>query len=78
MKVEVKPGEVRVTLSKRNLLALLDKLSWEQSARTIVRDQEDGTLLVVTAETDEEHYIDRSPGIMHPRTEAALRRGDNH
>lgn len=78
MKVEVSPRKVRVILSKRNLLSLLDKLSWEQSARTIVREQEDGTLLVVTAETDEEHYTDRSPGIMHPRTEAALRQGDNH
>lgn len=64
---------VAVTLSRRNLLALLAKLdgSPEHSKMTIAREQDAG-FLTVTAEEDEAHYAYRVPGAMHPDTEAAL------
>jgi hypothetical protein len=71
-----------VTLSRRNLLALLAKLDEPASWRTIVGgyvycDEElfDGVRLAVRAEPDELHYADREPpGPMLPSTEAAVRR----
>jgi hypothetical protein len=65
-----------VTLSRRNLLALLQKLEMEGSARTLISDNcPPGLELVVRAEDDEEHYAERAepPGPMHPRTEAFIR-----
>jgi hypothetical protein len=61
-------GEIEVTLSRRNLLALLHKLDWEDSAHTICKRQ-DGILLTVMATDNEEHYGDGEFGIMHPETE---------
>jgi len=67
---------LRITLSRRNLLALLQKLdTMGDSACTIVRQCDNGWGVVVTAEPDEVHYADRLPGAMHPVTETALRRG---
>ena len=63
-------GTVEVTLSKRNLLALLHKLEMEGSAWTLVTEG-----LIVRCESDETHYADRDvpPGQMHPQTEAFLK-----
>lgn len=62
-----------VFLSDRNLKVLLSKLDWNGSHRTISRQMENGDVLIVTAETDEVHYLDREPGEMHPRSEEAIR-----
>lgn len=72
MNVEINGETVAVTLSERNLRALLDKLTWEESERTIFRDCENGMRLVVVAEPNEVHYANRPPGQMHPRTGAAI------
>ena len=67
------PTEVVVRLSRRNLKALLHKLDWEESERTLQRQEEPGgPILTVIAEDDPEHYGDRTPGPMHPETEAAI------
>ena len=67
---------VEITLSQRNLLTLLAKLAGfpPGSACTITFPCDDGPLLVVHAESDEEHYGTRPtpPGPMHPETEARL------
>jgi hypothetical protein len=80
VRVEEVGSGFRVTLSKRNLLALLSKLDWPESKRTLVAgvtprdDNPRGFMVAVSAESDEEHYRDRiAPGEMHPRTEAAIR-----
>jgi hypothetical protein len=71
--------QVVVTLSQRNLLTLLAKLAGfpPGSACTITFPGDDGPLLVVHAESDEEHYANRPapPGKMHPDTEARVRQG---
>jgi hypothetical protein len=64
-----------VTLSRRNLLALLHKLEMSGSARTLVsEDCPEGLVLVVRSEEDDEHYGARSlpPGPLHPSTEAFI------
>jgi hypothetical protein len=64
-------GTIKVTLSRRNLLALLAKLSGspERSHCSIGWDR-----LVVHAEPDAEHYGGRvAPGAMHPMTEATIK-----
>jgi hypothetical protein len=63
---------ISVSLSKRNLIALLTKLDHEHSGRTIYKETEDGYMLIVQAESDEEHYGDRTPGVMHPVTETDI------
>jgi hypothetical protein len=64
---------VKITLSKRNLLALLQKLEMPGSKRTIYI-LDNGVALGVTAESDEVHYADREPaGAMHPETEEAIK-----
>lgn len=60
---------VEVVLSRRNLLSLLSKLDHDWSARTIFNGD-----IVVRAEEDDEHYGDRTPGQMHPATEADIAR----
>jgi hypothetical protein len=80
----VEGGLVLVTLSRRNLLALLAKLDEPASWRTIAGgyvycDEElvDGVTLAVRSEPDELHYADREPpGPMLPSTEASIRRAD--
>ena len=70
---------VAVTLSRRNLLALLAKLDTEGSERTLLKREEplgEQWTLVVIAEEDGEHYDGRAepPGPMHQVTEAFIRR----
>lgn len=80
-RLDVNGGTVMVRLSRRNLLALLHKLNWPESARTILngdcyRDDEpvDDLVLVLRAEDDAEHYGRRADpaGRMHPFTEASI------
>ena len=70
--------EIAVTLSRRNLLALLHKLDMPGSSRTITNNdcRLDGKWvstheLVLCCEDDLEHYARRvsGPGPMHPKTE---------
>jgi hypothetical protein len=86
-RLEIQTGEhdtaVVVTLSRRNLLALLHKLDMPGSAREI-RNGDchlDGRYapaleLVLRSETDSEHYAKRPapPGGLHPQTETFVRR----
>jgi len=61
---------VEIRLSRRNLLALLHKLDWENSERTIQKHlYPSEILLTVVAEDDDEHYGDREAGSMHEETE---------
>jgi hypothetical protein len=75
----VTPTHIQITLSQRNLLALLAKLDGypPDSVCTITTTGPDGPMLVVHAEDDEEHYGERPepPGPMVPDTEARIRRG---
>lgn len=73
--------QVRVTLSRRNLLSLLHKLDLAGSARRIENDYvfqyaqpSDDYILVLRVEDDEQHYEGRPvpPGVMHPETEAFI------
>lgn len=64
--------QATVTLSKRNLLAMLHKLEMPGSARTLVSGCGQ---LILQCETDEEHYADRPegpPGTMHFHTETFI------
>jgi hypothetical protein len=77
--------QVKVTLSRRNLLTLLHKLDMPGSARRIENNvvYVDGELnneyiLVLCCEDDEEHYADPDrlggpAGRMHPDSEAYVR-----
>lgn len=65
-----------LTLSERNLRALLHKLDMAGSARTIVKFQGPDTF-VLHVERDDEHYEDRAPGRMHPETEKAIRQHED-
>ena len=67
--------DVRVTLSRRNLRALLIKLKEPESKKAISRDIEPGMRLYVHAESDDVHYAERAPGQMALWTEAALQAG---
>jgi hypothetical protein len=80
MRLEVQGGVVRVTLSERNLRALLAKLggSPPNSACTLSYDTRDGLVLYVTGEPDDIHYANPErdspvPGTMHPDTEERTR-----
>jgi hypothetical protein len=80
MRLEVQGGVVRVTLSERNLRALLAKLggSPPNSACTLSYDTRDGLVLYVTAEPNDIHYTNPErdtpvPGTMHPDTEERTR-----
>ena len=71
-----------MTLSRRNLLALLAKVSDPFSARMLAsgnayRDGEeiDDVCLIVRCEPDADHYADRlPPGPMRPAIEALIQR----
>jgi hypothetical protein len=75
---------VLVTLSKRNLLALLQRVDDPFALRLLTggyvyRDREltDGITLIVGCQPDAEHYADREPpGRMKPSTEAFIARLD--
>lgn len=64
MKVELTGTTVRIELTRRNLLTLLDKLDDPLSMRTLGKDGDDCYALV-TAVEDSEHYSDRAPGIVY-------------
>lgn len=69
MKLAHTPNVTYVTLSRRNLQTLLNKLDDPESKRTLVKDG-DGSRLVVTAEEDDVHYKDRpegGAGEVHPK-----------
>jgi len=70
-------GTVVVTLSRRNVLALLRKLERDEeegmeAVRTLMRNQGDGLFLAVVIEPDEVHYADREAGEMGSDIEAKL------
>lgn len=69
MDAEVSNTFIRVTLSRRNLLALLHKLEMAGSHRMIGKELANGLTLTIKAEEDEESYQEREPGRMHPETE---------
>ena len=77
MNLKIDGTTAYVTLSRRNLKTLLAKLDEHpsESGRTINRYNDEGNLLVVTAEEDHIHYRKRGygPGLMHPDTESAIR-----
>ncbi len=62
-----------VTLSRRNLLALLRKLELHGSGREIWTEYDcpEGWILIARAEDDDEHYAEREapPGPMRPASE---------
>lgn len=69
-----------VTLSRRNLLALLHKLEMPRSGRTLMSEHDcsPGWTLVVRAEDDPEHYADRrGPGPVHPSSEVFIDLSDS-
>jgi hypothetical protein len=80
MRLDLAPGLVVVTLSERNLLALLHKLQSPLSAGALIGgyvyaegELVDTVRFVVVAESSEQHYADREPpGTMHPSTEEWL------
>lgn len=61
-----------ITLSKRNLLALLGKVDREDSNKTL--EFSDGYVsIVVRSEPDKSHYEDRiAPGVMDLRSETFI------
>ena len=62
---------VHITLSRRNLIALLEKLDQPDSARTLLKDLPQANL-ILTSEEDEVHYQDAPSGDVHPATEARM------
>lgn len=85
MKLEIASSAVIVTLSKRNLLALLQKVDDPYSGRMLRSGnvfrggaRADDIQLTVSCEPDDRHYANRPPpGPMHPRTEAFIATGSN-
>ena len=59
----------RITLSRRNLMTLLEKLNAARGNgdRTIWRDLEKAFTVAVTAEEDEMHYLGRLPSARGPQ-----------
>ena len=70
LEIAANAPKVRVTLSRRNLMALLVKLDgWPADSECSIQLGQ----LLVHAEPDEVHYSDRPPrGAMHPVTEEAI------
>ena len=66
LEAEEMPCSVTITLSERNLITMLAKGRREGSARRIEREIGNGHFLRLIAQTDNEHYQDRLPGIVHP------------
>lgn len=71
MELTVQPESRRIHLylSRRNLETLLSKLDRPESHRSLLRDNEAGWYVIVTAEENGEHYGDRAPGPVHPADE---------
>jgi len=55
-------GTANVTLSERNLRDLLRAYEVQPNNTVLRRRCEDGTLLYITVESDEKHYVGREPG----------------
>lgn len=74
MELQLHGHFIQVTLSKRNLLALLQKVDLPEgdSQRTLFRHF-DHHVLIVTAEADDEHYQGREPGPMREDAERFIR-----
>ncbi len=68
MDLKVDDHGLIITLSRRNLLALLTKLDDPSSLKTLYKPFDD-YFIVIKAEDDDVHYINRTPGEMSPRTE---------
>jgi hypothetical protein len=74
LEINTDTNEFTVTLSRRNLLALLAKLDEENSARTLISDNcyknstFDISVLIVKAEHDSKHYGSRKPGVIASST----------
>lgn len=77
MKFTIVNGRLDVTLSKRNLLALLQKVDDPYSSKTLVQEGEPGWL-IVRCEPDNEHYALRKPGRMSDKTEAFIEEQQKH
>jgi hypothetical protein len=74
MNAKVDGPYVHVTLSKRNLLALLEKVDDPTSVKQISRlVPEAGIMLHVEAEPDDVHYGGRPAGGMRDSTEEFIR-----
>lgn len=71
MKFTIENGRVTVTLSKRNVLALLSKVDDPYSGRTLY-NQNDPGWLIVKVEPDAEHYSGRTPGQVSEKSEAFI------
>jgi hypothetical protein len=74
MRTQVFDDKIIITLSRRNLLALLQKVDLPpgQSACTIMQESEEGHIVSVTAEPDEVHYQGRTPGRMRGDAETFI------
>lgn len=79
MRYEIKDNAVHVVLSKRNLLTLLAKVDDPASAGTLVKQDgelDNPILLVVSCESDETHYNERTDGPagrVHPVAEEFIK-----
>lgn len=60
---------VQVVLSRRNILALLAKLDGHPAGSSLSISK---GRTMITAQEDAEHYGNRTPGPMHPDTEAHI------
>lgn len=67
---------VKVTLSRRNLVTLLNKLDDPESHKTLYRHTAPGETLIVVAEEDATHYAKREAGCVHPDHEPPIRFDD--
>lgn len=76
MKLQVDQNKVTITLSKRNLLALLSKVDEQYSAKTIYKryqGEDHSWLLVLKVEQDDQHYKEVAPGQMVDWTEEFIK-----
>ena len=62
---------IHICLSKSNVLALLHKVDNPDSAKTLIKNCGDDTL-IVSVEDDDQHYANGIRGEMHPETEAFI------
>ena len=73
MKVNLINNEsVIITLSKRNLLALLDMVDDPYAQKTIYKHIDQFEVCVIV-EPDDIHYGDNKPGEMSPKTEKFIK-----
>ena len=74
MRIELEEGDsIRITLSERNLKALLAKLTIPGSQCTLYLYSPNlQTGFYITAEPDDVHYDGRTPGRMSPETEELI------